>query len=345
MLKENQRVAIYLEGHLHSEYGKMGIGAIRYLPNKIVAVIDSKNADSDISSQHDISKNIPIVKSLKQAIDLGAEVLILGIANSGGKILDEWIGLIKEALEKGLSLVNGMHDQLADRYNDLIQHDNQWIWDVRVPQFVPYIGSGKAMTLNNIRVLMIGTDMGSGKMTSGLELFSMAKKDGYKSSFIATGQVGITITGKGIPLDAYMVDHACGAVEKVIMDEKDKELIIIEGQGSILHPGSTATLPLMRGSCPTHMILCHRASAGSLRHPKNILFPDLNKFIKLNEDLVSVCGTYKSPKVIGIALNTYRLSNEEAEKEIKQIEKYTGIPTTDFVRFGPSKIWNLIKKG
>ena len=256
MLKENQRVAIYLEGHLHSEYGKMGIGAIRYLPNKIVAVIDSKNADSDISSQHDISKNIPIVISLKQAIDLGAEVLILGIANSGGKILDEWIGLIKEALEKGLSLVNGMHDQLADRYNDLIQHDNQWIWDVRVPQFVPDIGSGKAMTLNNIRVLMIGTDMGSGKMTSGLELFSMAKKDGYKSSFIATGQVGITITGKGIPLDAYMVDHACGAVEKVIMDEKDKELIIIEGQGSILHPGSTATLPLMRGSCPTHMILC-----------------------------------------------------------------------------------------
>ena len=323
----------------------MGIGAIRYLPNKIVAVIDSKNADSDISSQHDISKNIPIVKSLKQAIDLGAEVLILGIANSGGKILDEWIGLIKEALEKGLSLVNGMHDQLADRYNDLIQHDNQWIWDVRVPQFVPDIGSGKAMTLNNIRVLMIGTDMGSGKMTSGLELFSMAKKDGYKSSFIATGQVGITITGKGIPLDAYMVDHACGAVEKVIMDEKDKELIIIEGQGSILHPGSTATLPLMRGSCPTHMILCHRASARSLRHPKNILFPDLNKFIKLNEDLVSVCGTYKSPKVIGIALNTYHLSNEEAEKEIKQIEKYIGIPTTDFVRFGPSKIWDLIKKG
>ena len=297
MLKDNQKVAIYLEGHLHSEYGKMGIGAIRYLPNKIVAVIDSKNANSDISSQHNISKNIPIVKSLKQAIDLGAEVLILGIANSGGKILDEWTSLIKEALEKGLSLVNGMHDQLADRYNALIQHDNQWIWDVRVPQFIPDIGSGKAMKLNNIRVLMIGTDMGSGKMTSGLELFSAAKKDGYKSTFIATGQVGITITGKGIPLDAYMVDHACGAVEKVIMDEKDKELIIIEGQGSILHPGSTATLPLMRGSCPTHMILCHRAKASSLRHPKNILFPDLNKFIKLNEDLVSVCGAYKSPKV------------------------------------------------
>ena len=129
------------------------------------------------------------------------------------------------------------------------------------------------------------------------------------------------------------------------MDEKDKELIVIEGQGSILHPGSTATLPLMRGSCPTHMILCHRAFATSLRYPKNILFPDLKKFVKLNEDLVSVCGTYKSAKVIGIALNTYHLSKEQAEKEIERIEKHTGIATTDFIRFGASKIWNLIKKG
>ena len=122
-------------------------------------------------------------------------------------------------------------------------------------------------------------------------------------------------------------------------------MIVIEGQGSILHPGSTATLPLMRGSCPTHMILCHRASATSLRHPKNILFPDLKKFVKLNEDLVSVCGTYKSAKVVGIALNTYHLSKEQAEDEIERIERDTGIATTDFVGLEHQKIGELIKKG
>jgi len=344
MLKEDKKVAVFLEGHLYSEYGKMGIGVIRYLPNKIVAVIDSENAGTDISSKHDISRKIPIVKSLDEAINLGAEVLILGIANSGGKILDSWIDIIEGSLKKGLSLINGMHDLLADRYNNLLRDNNQWIWDVRVPQFIPEIGSGKAMKLNNIRVLMIGTDMGSGKMTSGLELDSTAKKDGFKSGFIATGQVGITITGKGIPLDGYKVDHACGAVEKAVMEEKDKDLIIVEGQGSLLHPGSTATLPLMRGSCPTHMILCHRAKASKLRQPKNILFPDLKKFIKLNEDLVSVCGTYKKAKVVGIALNTYHLSKEEAIKEIDHIQAQTGILTTDFVRFGADKIWDLIKK-
>ena len=41
MLKTNQKVAIYMEGHIYSEYGKMGMGVLRYLENKIVCVIDS----------------------------------------------------------------------------------------------------------------------------------------------------------------------------------------------------------------------------------------------------------------------------------------------------------------
>ena len=59
----------------------------------------------------------------------------------------------------------------------------------------------------------------------------------------ATGQVGITVTGKGIPLDAYKLDHACGAVEAAVIEQKDKDVVIVEGQGSIMHPGSSATLP------------------------------------------------------------------------------------------------------
>jgi len=43
MLKKNHKVAIYLEGHFSTDYGKMGIGVLRYLSNHIVAVIDSKN--------------------------------------------------------------------------------------------------------------------------------------------------------------------------------------------------------------------------------------------------------------------------------------------------------------
>ena len=220
--------------------------------------------------------------------------------------------------------------------------ENQWIWDTRIPQFIPKIGSGEAMQLKNKRVLMIGTDMAAGKMTAGLELYSYLKDKNVKVGFIATGQVGITVTGKGIPLDAYKLDYACGAVQQAVMQEKDKDIVIVEGQGSILHPGSTATLPLMRGTCPTHMILCHLAHKDTLRSPEWVKVPNLLSFIKLNEELANVLGTYANSKVVGIALNTSRLDEDEAKNYIAKVETETGLPAADVVRFGGDKIFDKI---
>ena len=128
---------------------------------------------------------------------------------------------------------------------------------MREPAFIPQVGSAKAALLSNKRVLMIGTDMAVGKMTTGLELYRWTKQQGISTGFIATGQVGITIMGKGIPLDAFIVDRACGAAETMVMGEEGKDIVFVEGQGSLANPGSTATLPLMRGTCPTHLVLCH----------------------------------------------------------------------------------------
>ena len=105
----------------------------------------------------------------------------------------------------------------------------------------------------------------------------------------------MSLQGSGIPLDAYKVDLACGAVEEAVLAEREKEWILVEGQGSLLHPGSTATLPLMRGSCPTHLILCHRAEKSHLKFPENIKIPPLKDFIALNEAL-EVFATITSPR-------------------------------------------------
>ena len=85
MLKPNQKVAIYMEGYLHSDYGKMGLGVVRYLQNPIVGIIDTHHAGSNINQQHPIDRDIPIYEKLNQVIDKGAEILLLGIAPSGGK--------------------------------------------------------------------------------------------------------------------------------------------------------------------------------------------------------------------------------------------------------------------
>ena len=338
MLQQSDKIALFMEGHLNSDYGKMGFGLLRYSTNDIVAVVDSDFSGQSLQSVTGIQHSAPIVSSLDEALEKGANVLILGIANSRGKIPEDWITIIEKALQLGMSIVNGLHDLLENRFGDLCNNENQWIWDVRVPQTTPPIATAQAARLTNKRILFVGTDMAAGKMTAGLELYSWAQQKNINAGFIATGQIGITLTGKGIPLDAFKVDLACGAVEEAVLNHKDKDWILIEGQGSLLHPGSTATLPLMRGSCPTHMILCHRAEKTHLKSPQHIAIPSLNEFIHLNEQLVTVCGTYPNAKVAGIALNTSTLSEDEAQKMIEKIESETGRPTTDVIRYGCDKL-------
>ena len=166
----------------------------------------------------------------------------------------------------------------------------------------------------------------------------MVKKNKLKSGFIATGQIGITITGDGIPLEAIKVDNACGALERKVLVNCENDLIIIEGQCSLLHPGSTATLPLIRGSCPTHLILCHRAEKQNLRYPENIKIPNLKKFIELNQNLAHVFGSFPLSKCIGVSLNTSKLDENEAKKVINETAKITGLPVTDPVRYGVDEI-------
>ena len=343
MLHSSTKVAIFMEGHLFTDYGKMGHGVLRYLTNPIVAVIDSENSGKNIKDCLPIDIDVPVVNNIDIAISKGAEVLILGIASSGGKIPQKWFSVIDRAIIKGLSIINGLHDELAIKHKDSLKK-NQWIWDVRIPQFIPKIAAARALKTNNKRILCVGTDMACGKMTTSLELFKWAKENKIKSSFIATGQIGITVTGKGIPLDAYKVDLACGAVEQMVLKEHQSDWVFIEGQGSLLHPGSTATLPLMRGSCATHLILCHRADMTNLRPPaEHVKIPNLNTVIKLNETLANACGTDKKTKVIGISLNTVDLDSQAALKAIDYWESETNLPVTDIIRFGPEKIALAIK--
>lgn len=340
MIGKEKKLAIYMEGNLDSIYAKMGYGVMRYSENPIVCVIDSDYSGKTVNEVIDQPFAIPIVASVEKAIEMGTEVMVLGLAPTGGKLPVTWVPDVEKALTMGMSLVNGLHDLLAERFAHLLHANKpeQVIWDVRKPVTDYAIARARASALTNKRVLMIGTDMAVGKMTAGLEVYKWIKEQGISTDFIATGQIGITVTGKGIPLDAIKVDQACGAVEHLVLGAKDKDIVFIEGQGSLLHPGSTATLPLMRGCCPTHLILCHRGEMTTLRDVTDITIPPLNEVIKLNEAVANACGSFPSAKTVGIAVNTSKLSESEALQLIEEIEKETGLPVTDVVRFGAEKI-------
>jgi len=327
-----------MESNLDTDYGKMGFGVMRYAQQPITCVIDSKYKGQTVREAVGQPFDFPVVDSVQKAKEMGSDILVLGIAPSGGKFPDEWNPPMEKALQLGMSLINGLHDDLNAKFGHLLKFPNQKIWDVRKPTIDPPIAQARAAKLNNKRVLFVGTDMAVGKMTAGIEIYKWIKAKGISTDFLPTGQIGITVMGKGIPLDAIKVDQACGAVEQLVLEAKDKDIVFIEGQGSLLHPGSTATLPLMRGSCATHLVLCHRADMTTLRKSKHVQIPSLKDFIKLNEDVTGVCGSLTKAKTIGIALNTSRISEQEAIDMIERLEGETGLPVTDVIRFGPEKL-------
>ncbi|HRF60809.1 MAG TPA: DUF1611 domain-containing protein [Fimbriimonadaceae bacterium] len=331
-LRPGQKIAIYMEGALGDPSGKMGYGVLRYSPNPIVCVIDSRHTGRDTEAVTGIPRPVPVVADVTEARALGAEVFLLGIAPGGGLIPPDWFPVIDEAVALGMSVVNGLHDRLGPRY--ALLEAGQFVWDIRIEPQGLGTGTGAARELENRRVLLVGTDMAVGKMTAGLEMWTTATAQGIDARFVATGQIGITIVGRGVPLDAVRVDYASGSIEAEVMAHSAAGLILIEGQGSLIHPGSTATLPLLRGSCPTHLVLCLRAGQEHLLRVPWVRIPPLRRFISLIEDLAEACGTFSRPTTVAVAVNTFGMPEGVAHAWVRRVTEETGLVACDPVRDG-----------
>jgi uncharacterized NAD-dependent epimerase/dehydratase family protein len=343
-LSLNQRIAILLHEGVTGVQGKTGLSILRYSESQIVAVIDRESIGKSLVQLTGIKRDVPIVASLAASLQYKPDVLVIGIAPKGGAVPDDYWVDIKDALKAGMSLVNGLHTPLANipELNALLK-PGQLIWDVRKEPANLDVASAMARTLPCRRVLTVGTDMAIGKMSTSLELHRAGKRRGLRSKFLATGQTGLMLEGDGVALDAVRVDFAAGAVEQLVMRfGQHYDILHIEGQGSLLHPGSTATLPLIRGSQPTHLILVHQAEQTHNRNNPNLPIPPLPEVIRMYEMVASGAGAFGRVPVVGIALNTRNLDELEAKNAIAQTTAQTGLPCTDPIRFGADLLLNTI---
>lgn len=336
-----------MHNSLVAGWGKMGTGLLRYSEAEITAVIDREYAGKDLRTVTGIDRSAPIVATVAEAAALGADTLVPGVATPNGVLPEDWWPEVREALSAGMSLVNGLHAPLADLpHLTSLLRPGRFIWDVRREPANLQNGLGRAASLPSKRILTVGTDMAIGKMTASIELDRAARKRGLRSRFLASGQIGICIAGEGVALDAVRVDFATGAIEAMMMQYGyDHDMLFLEGQGSMLHPASTAWLALMRGGCPTELILVHRAGQESIARAPHIKIPSLKQVAQLYEDVSSVCGSIPTARVAGIALNCYGLSESEAHSAVDAAHEETGLPTTDVVRFGCEGLLDSIIRG
>ena len=342
-------MAVLLHDGLQGTKGKTGLSLLRYSQNPIVAVVDQESVGQSVVALTGIDRDVPIVGSVSETLAYEPDVLAIGIAPSGGALPEPWLDEIRMAIASGLSIVNGLHTPMADDRGLGALGPNQWIWDVRQEPTGLGIGAGKARSLACHRVLAVGTDMAVGKMSTCLELHRVSQEQGYRSKFIATGQTGLMLGHDGVALDAVRIDFAAGAVEKQLLTYGiEQDVVYVEGQGSLMHPGSTATLPLIRGTQPTHLVLVHRVGQETIHNCPDFYLPSVVDAIQTYEMVASAGGTFRDanggPKVVAIALNTHHLKEKEADAAIHQIQTETGLPCTDVIRYGADPIVEAIFK-
>lgn len=338
----NDRLAILLHGGIRGIHGKTGLALLRFAPERCVVVIDRETAGGDLAELTGIPlpRKIPIVADAKAALAYQPQTLALGLAALGGKLPEDWIPDMQASLQGGLNILNGLHTSLANdpRLAEHVQ-PNHWIWDIRKEPPGLVSGMGLARLLPCKRVLFVGTDMSIGKMSAAIAFHRAATARGIRSKFMATGQTGVMLEGDGIPLDAIRVDFASGAVQQeLIACSENRDVVFIEGQGSLLNPASTATLPLLRGSQPSHLVLVHRAQMHHLRDFKWVKIPPLQQVVAMYESIASAGGALAPVRVHCIAINTHGLSDAEARYETQRIEAETGLPTEDVIRWGADKL-------
>ncbi|CUK10066.1 hypothetical protein RUE5091_03265 [Ruegeria denitrificans] len=275
--------------------------------------------------------------TLTEAKEAGAKTLVIGVANRGGVISQEWKKVLVMALEEGFDLASGLHNLLSDE-PDLVavaEATGRKLHDVRVPEVDYPIANG--IKRKGKRCLAVGTDCSVGKMYTAMAMDAEMRKRGMKSTFRATGQTGILITGDGVPLDAVVADFMAGSVEWLTPDNDDDHWDLIEGQGSLFHVSySGVTMALIHGGQPDALILSHEPTREHMRGLPTYQLPSLETL----RDTTLALGKVANPdcQVVGISVNTQHMSEADAVDYLAKVEADMGLPATDPFRFGSGKL-------
>jgi len=336
----SHRYLILTEGHLGPHTSKTANSAIRYLPERVAGVLDSTQAGRTTGEVIGLGDEIPIVGTMDQGLALtpAPTALLIGIAPAGGMLPDEWRPLLRQAMDAKLDIVSGLHVYLSDDA-ELSAHAaarGVKLFDLRKPPEDLSVSRGLAAHVEPLVVHTVGTDCNIGKMTTALELRDALAASGTRVSLAPTGQTGILIEGWGIAVDAVIADFIAGAAERLVLQAAEgNDVVLVEGQGSLVHPAySGVTLGLLHGSLPDAMIICHKPSRVSPYGGNGaydwMRIPDIREMITIIEGAIR---PLRESRVIGIALNTWGMSDEEARAEIDRLRAETGLPVTDVVRY------------
>lgn len=331
---------VYCEQALATPNGKTAHGLIRHTRRyNVLAVIDSTCAGSDAGEAiGDPPRGIPVVASLAEAINAAnragkaATHLVIGLAPDGGRLPPAAREHVAEAIGLGLHVDSGLHDFLSDdpKLTRLAGEHGVVIRDIRKPppRSQLHFFEGKIEEVESYTIALLGTDSAIGKRTSATLLAKGLEAIGVRAEMIGTGQTAWLQGARyGIVLDSLVNDFVSGEIEHAVWQawhDLRPDVILLEGQGSLLNPAYPGGFELLAAGRPDAVILQHAPARREYDGFPGYRLHPLRKQIDAIE-LIS------DKPVIAITLNHELLDKAGLEAARAQVADETGLPVFDLL--------------
>jgi uncharacterized NAD-dependent epimerase/dehydratase family protein len=365
-----QRLAILTEGRCNPISAKTAVSLMLYRRPECIALIDTQTAGTTAQQPLGFGGDVPIVASLSEVFEKlgGADTLAIGVAPAGGKLPPAMRNTVLEAARRGMTIVSGLHSFLSNdtEITAAANSGGATIHDVRKNDEAD-VADRLGLNDTCLRIHTVGQDCSCGKMMTSTELVIELQKRGHDAKFVPTGQTGIMVapginanlpkhkllpgelddlTAGGTPIDCVVADFINGAAEKLVKRNQHHDIIVIEGQATLVHPSySSVTYGLLHGTLPHGLIMCYEAKRPHMVGREHIPLMPLDKIIKLYEHAANI-EIDNHCKFIGVALNSRLMKGDQQaiEDEVKYIEDTLQLPCCDPIYHGPAKLADAVMK-
>jgi uncharacterized NAD-dependent epimerase/dehydratase family protein len=271
---------------------------------------------------------------------------ILGVALPGGKLPQEFIGEIRAALENGISVISGLHQQLGDNPDlcKIATINRAKIIDIRKsrPLSELHFWNGDIRGVTTPKIAVLGIDCTVGKRTTCRFILETCLKHGIQTEMIYTGQTGWLQGYKhGFILDATPNDFVSGEIEKAIVmchHQSQPDLILVEGQSSLMNPS---------GPCGSEFLLSGNIKGVILQHvPFRTYFDELEAVgcrLPEIENEIALIRAYGA-ETLGVTLNGTGGTLEELADYRDQLSARLSIPVILPLQDGVTELVPIIQK-
>jgi uncharacterized NAD-dependent epimerase/dehydratase family protein len=343
---------VYCEGAFNTPNGKTAHGLVRFTERyNVLGVIDTTYSGKDAGQVLD-GKNagILIYSDLESALagctNKGEKVktLVIGLAPDGGRLPLPAKDVIKKALHKGLNIDSGLHDFIS---NDaelvaIAKEKNCRIRDVRKTpdRDQLHFFTGDIEKVKCLKIAILGTDSAIGKRTTAWLIVHGLRANGLKAEMVGTGQTSWMQGAKySMIMDSCINDFVSGEIEHAVVSaytHENPDVIIIEGQGSLMNPAYPGGFEILAAGRPDYVIIQHAPTRKEYDG-----FPGYP--IHPIEEQIRAIEIISGKKVKAITINHEGIEYDQILAECKKVEVLTGLPTYDVLAHSVNPLVEEIK--